>query len=78
MSPHWLTNLHNFAITGPTRVAESYLSVALGITAIRVRYLVGCYKLSRLLEKAGIARADGTYPQFASTLARTDLPVLDD
>jgi DNA replication protein DnaC len=38
-----------------------------------VRY----HKLSKLLEKVVIARADESYPQFASTLARTLLLVLD-
>jgi DNA replication protein DnaC len=52
--------------------------VALGASAIRAGYLVRHYKLSKLLEKVGIARTDGTYPLFASTLARTHLLILDD
>jgi DNA replication protein DnaC len=45
---------------------------------MRLGYLVRYYKLSKLLEKAGIARADGTYPSFAATLARMHLLILDD
>jgi DNA replication protein DnaC len=70
---YWLINRHNLAITGPTAVGKSYLSVALEISAICAGYQMRYYKL---LEKVGIARADGTYPQLASTLARTHLLIL--
>jgi DNA replication protein DnaC len=70
----WLHNRHDLAITGPTGVSKSYLSVALGVSAIRGGYPVRYYKLATLLEKVAITRADGTYPQFAHTLAKTHLP----
>lgn len=81
---HWLVSLgwlsahHHLAITGPTGVGKTYLGVALGVSAIRAGYLVRYYKLSKLLERVGIARADGTYRSLAASLARTDLLILDD
>jgi len=69
---------HHLAITGPTGVGKTYLGIALGVSAIRAGHLVSDYKLSKLLERVGIARADGTHRSFAASLARTDLLIFDD
>jgi DNA replication protein DnaC len=70
----WLHNRHDRAITGHTGISKNYLSVALGVSAIRGGNLLRYYKLAKLLEKVAITRADGSYPQFAHTLAKTHLP----
>jgi len=74
----WTDAHHHLAITGPTGVGKTYLGIALGVSAIRAGHLLRYYKLSKLLERVGIARADGTHRSFAASLARTDLLILDD
>jgi hypothetical protein len=39
-------------------VGKTYVGIAFGVSAVREGYLVRYYKLSKLLEKVGIARAE--------------------
>jgi DNA replication protein DnaC len=74
----WIREKLNTIITGPTGAGKTYLACALGNAACRSGYAVRFFPLSRLLGKLKLARADGTYPKFLNTLAKTPLLILDD
>jgi len=74
----WLAQHRNVLITGPTGVGKTFLSCALAQKACREGYTVEYLRMPRLLEDLALAHADGRYPKRMSSLARTDLLVLDD
>lgn len=53
-------------------------AVVLANAACRQGFSARYYRLSRLLAALAMARADGSYPQLMSKLAKTDLLVLDE
>jgi hypothetical protein len=74
----WLKQHLNILVTGPTGCGKTYLACALAHRAC----LDGCtsryYRLPRLWEELKIAKANGTYSQWLSQIAKIDLLILDD
>ena len=77
-SCEWIAQHRNVLITGSTGVGKTFLACALAQKACREGYTVQYLRLSRLLEDLALAHADGRYPKLMTSLARTDLLVLDD
>ena len=65
-------------ITGPTGVGKSFVACALGQKACREDYRTQYFRLPRLLQELSIARVDGRYGRVLTTLARTELLIIDD
>ncbi|MBP8600620.1 MAG: ATP-binding protein [Candidatus Saccharicenans sp.] len=65
-------------ITGPTDVGKSFVACALGQKACRGDYRTSYFRLPRLLQELSIARVDGRYGRVLTTLARTELLIIDD
>ena len=74
----WITLHQNIVITGMTGVGKSYLACALGQQACRKGYRVLYRRVSRLFDELTLAHADGSYPRLLTTLAKTDVLILDD
>jgi len=74
----WIRQHRNVLITGPTGVGKTYLACALAQKACREGYTVRYLRLGRFFEDLVLAHADGRYPKVMSSLARTDLLVVDD
>jgi DNA replication protein DnaC len=77
-SCRWIVNHHNLLITGPTGVGKTFIACALAHKACLQGYTVRYLHLPKLLRELTIAKADGRYPKLLTSLARTDLIVLDD
>jgi DNA replication protein DnaC len=78
LSGNYLKQRQNILLTGPTGCGKTYLACALGEQACRQHYPVKCYRLGRLLDELISARADGSYNQLMSRLAKAALLILDD
>ncbi|MGI2027379.1 IS21-like element helper ATPase IstB [Endozoicomonas acroporae] len=74
----WIKDHQNVIITGPTGVGKTWLACALAQKACRDGYTVQYQRLPRLLQDLSLARADGRYLKIMTTLAKTDLFLLDD
>ncbi|MBA2883227.1 DNA replication protein DnaC [Desulfosalsimonas propionicica] len=77
-SCQWLKAHHNVFITGPTGVGKSYLACALAQKACRQGYSALYLRLPKLFADLALAKGDGRYAKLLSTLAKTNLLVLDD
>jgi len=77
-SCQWITDHHNVIIIGPTGVGKTYLACALAQKACRQDLSALYFRLPRLLNELSIAKADGRFGKILSTIARTDLLILDD
>jgi len=77
-SCQWIEAHLNVLIAGPTGVGKSFLASALGQKACREDYGIQYFRLPRLLQELSIARADGRYGRVLTTLARTELLIIDD
>ena len=74
----WVKEHLNILITGPTGVGKTWLSCALAQKACRECYTALYLRLPRLLQEMAIAKGDGRYPKLLTTLAKTDVLILDD
>jgi DNA replication protein DnaC len=74
----WIQKHLNLLITGPTGCGKTYLACAIAHQACLIGFTVKYYRLPRLWHELKIAKANGTYPSWLSTLAKIDLLLLDD
>jgi DNA replication protein DnaC len=74
----WIKDKQNILIVGSTGTGKTYLACALTHKACLEGHTARYYRLSRLLQELGIARADGSYAKFMRDLAKTAVLVLDD
>jgi len=74
----WITSCRNVLITGPTGVGKTYIACALAQKAMREGFGAIYKRTPRLLRDLALGRADGSYHKVMSSLAKTQLLVLDD
>ena len=74
----WVREHHNVLLTGPTGMGTTWLGGALGPKAWREGFTALSRRLPRLLPELAIAKGDGRYGKVLTTLAKTDLLILDD
>jgi DNA replication protein DnaC len=74
----WVKEHLNILITGPTGVGKTWLACALAHKACREGYTALYLRLPRLLQELAIAKGDGRYPKLLTTLAKTEVLILDD
>lgn len=74
----WVLQHLNLLITGPTGCGKTYLACALAHKACLLGFTVRYYRLPRLWHELKIAKANGTYANWLSQLAKIDILLLDD
>lgn len=74
----WIHQHLNLFITGPTGSGKSYLACAMAHKACLMGFTSRYYRLPRLWHELKIAKADGTYSNWLSQVAKVDLLILDD
>jgi DNA replication protein DnaC len=74
----WVRERHNVLITGPTGIGKTWLGCALGQQACRDGLTALYLRLPRFLQELPIAKGDGRYGKLRTTLAKTDVLILDD
>jgi len=74
----WLHQHLNLLITGPTGCGKTYLACAIAHKACLTGFTSKYYRLPRLWHELKVARADGTYSNWLSQLAKINLLILDD
>jgi DNA replication protein DnaC len=74
----WVRDHRNVLITGPTGVGKTWIACALGHQACRDGWTTLYLRLPRLLHDLLLAKGDGRYPKLMTTLAKTELLILDD
>ncbi|EQD39019.1 transposase subunit [mine drainage metagenome] len=74
----WVENHHSVMIVGPTGVGKTFLACALSHNAIRDGHSALYIRVPRLLDELNVARADGRLARMMTTLARTNILILDD
>jgi DNA replication protein DnaC len=74
----WVYQHLNLLITGPTGCGKTYLSCALAHKACLLGFTARYYRLPRLWNELKIAKANGTYANWLSQLAKIDVLILDD
>jgi len=74
----WIRNHQNIVLIGPTGAGKTYLTCALGNSAIRQGISTLYVRLPRLTRELKIARADGSYGKFLERLQRMRLLIIDD
>ena len=74
----WVRERQNVLITGPTGIGKPWLACALGHKACRAGLTALYLRLPRFLPALAIAKGDGRYGKVLTTLAKTDLLILDD
>jgi DNA replication protein DnaC len=74
----WVRAKQNVIVIGATGVGKSFLGGALAQAACRRGLRALCIRTPRLLHALAVARADGTYSQELSRIAKVSVLVLDD
>jgi DNA replication protein DnaC len=74
----WEQTHHNLLITGPTGIGKSWLACALGHQACRDGFNVLYARVPRFFRELTLAKGDGRYLKLMTSLAKTDLLILDD
>ena len=74
----WVSRHLNMLVLGATGAGKTFLACSLGRAACEAEFNVRYQRTSRLLHSLELARADGSYPQLLSKLARTHLLIFDD
>jgi DNA replication protein DnaC len=74
----WVQQHLNLLITGATGSGKTYLACALAHKACLMGYTVRYYRLTRLWLELKVAKANGSYADWLSQLAKVDVLVLDD
>jgi DNA replication protein DnaC len=77
-SCRWIEEHHNIIVSGATGVGKTFIACALAQQACRKGYRVIYRRVPRLFEELNLARADGSYANLLSKIARMDVLVLDD
>jgi DNA replication protein DnaC len=73
----WVRDHRNVLITGPTGVSKTWIACALGQQACRDGWTTLYLRLPRLLPDLLLAKGDGRSPKLMTTLAKTELLILD-
>jgi DNA replication protein DnaC len=74
----WLAENRNVFITGATGTGKTWIASAFGDAACRMGKRVAMHRMSRLLDKLGAARSDGSWSKLLGSLAKPDILILDD
>lgn len=74
----WVSRHLNMLVLGATGTGKTFLACSLGRAACEAEFNVSYQRTSRLLHSLELARADGSYPQLLSKLARIHLLIFDD
>ena len=77
-SCQWIRAHQNLILTGATGCGKTWLACALGNAACRQGLSVAYVRTPRLFEELRIAHGDGSFGKRLSSLAKTDLLILDD
>ena len=77
-SCQWIRAHQNLILTGATGCGKTWLACALGNAACRQGMAVVYVRTPRLFEELRIAHGDGSFGKRLSSLAKTDLLILDD
>lgn len=74
----WLSQHFNLLITGLTGCGKTYIACALAHRACLEGFTSRYYRLPRLWQELKVAKANGTYTQWLTQLAKIDCLILDD
>lgn len=74
----WIRSCQNIIIIGPTGAGKTFLSCALGNSAVRQGIRTLYVRLPRFVQNLRIARADGTYAKLLEKIQRMRLLIIDD
>ena len=74
----WIAEHENVVFTGATGLGKTWLACALAQKACREGHTALYLRLPRLLQDMAIAKGDGRYPKLLTTLAKTEVLILDD
>jgi DNA replication protein DnaC len=74
----WIHQHMNLLITGPAGCGKTYLACALAHQACLIGFTAKYYRLPRLWYELKIAKANGSYANWLSQVAKIDILLLDD